>query len=55
MMAGETQHDRAVIVVAPEEPPVLTASSALVLLGILVELTTVELLDDPSDGDRDGC
>jgi hypothetical protein len=55
MMAGETQADRAVAVAVPKEPPVLTASSARVLLGILVELTTVELLDDPSDGDRDDC
>ena len=55
MTAGETQDDRAVAVVIPEELPVLTSSSACMLLGILVELTTVELLDDPSDGDRDDC
>jgi hypothetical protein len=54
MTADEGLDDRVVAVVVPEHGPVLTKSSAQVLLGILVELTTVELLDDPSDGDRDG-
>jgi hypothetical protein len=54
-MAAESRDDRAVTVVVPDELPVLTTSSARVLLGILVELTTVELLDNPSDGDRDDC
>jgi hypothetical protein len=52
MTAGETPDDCAVVVVMPKELPALTTSSARALLGILVELATVELLDEPSDGDR---
>jgi hypothetical protein len=53
MTAEERRDEHAVVVLVPEELPVLTKSSARVLLGILVELTTVELLDQPPGGDRD--
>jgi hypothetical protein len=36
----------------PSERPVLTPRAAQVLLGILVELTTVESLDGPEGGVR---
>jgi hypothetical protein len=39
-----------VLVVVPDELPVLTPGAARVLLGILVELTTVEVLDGPVEG-----
>ena len=41
-----------VIVRVPDEPPILTRGAARVLLGILVELTTVEPLDGPAEGVR---
>lgn len=34
----------------PDELPTLTPGAARVLLGILVELTTVEVLDGPVEG-----
>lgn len=38
----------------PEELPVLNAATSRILLAILVELTTVEVLDGPpGGGDRD--
>lgn len=38
----------------PDELPVLTRSSYRILLDILIELTTVEVLDGPPEGGRDG-
>lgn len=47
------ESDLCVTVVVPADPPLLNQSSARALLGILVELTTVEILDGPADGDHE--
>lgn len=39
----------------PAELPVLTRQTARILLGILVELTTVEVLDGRTTGSLDDC
>ena len=41
-----------ILVHLPGGPPVLTRDAAKALLGILVELTTVETLDGPAEGAR---
>lgn len=50
-----SDHDPdAITVRLPAELPVLTRQTARILLGILVELTEVEVLDSRAEGDRDG-
>jgi hypothetical protein len=39
-----------IIVHLPEGPPVLNQEASRILLAILVELTTVEVLDGPPEG-----
>jgi hypothetical protein len=42
-----TRNEESIIVRVPAEPPALTAGVARVLLSILVELTRIEILDEP--------
>lgn len=49
-MRGKRSDEEAVTVILPDDPPVLTPRLARALLGILVDLTTVEVLDEPSEG-----
>ncbi len=46
-----TTADDAVTVHAPAEVPALTRGASRILLAILVELTTVEILDGPPEGE----
>jgi hypothetical protein len=45
------REDESIIVRVPDEPPALTVGVARVLLSILVELTRIEILDEPSRSD----
>lgn len=47
--------NESIVVHVPEEPPGLTSRAARTLLGILVELNTVVLLDEPPEGARRDC
>jgi hypothetical protein len=42
--------DGKIVVHLPSEPPVLNEETSRILLAILVELTTVEVLDGPPEG-----
>jgi hypothetical protein len=42
--------DDKIVVHLPDELPVLNREASQVLLAILIELTTVEVLDGPSEG-----
>ncbi len=50
-----TDSGDAVIVHVPDGIPELNPCTSGVLLGILVELTTVEILDGPPEGSRNDC
>jgi len=54
MTAGDLEPD-GVTVRLPAELPVLTRQTARILLDILVELTTVEVLDGHTTRSRDDC
>lgn len=54
--AGEGgRRDDSPIVYSPSQLPDLSVGASRALLAILVELTTVEILDGPSEGVHDGC
>lgn len=50
-----TAADREVIVVLPDGLPRLTCDVSRTLLAVLVDLTTVELLDEPPEGEPRDC
>jgi hypothetical protein len=54
-MRGDRSDEEVVTVRVPDDPPVLTPRLARALLGILVELTTVPVLDGPTEGVSDEC
>jgi hypothetical protein len=54
MTTGHLDED-SITVHVPPEPPMLTRTVSRVLLGILVELTDVEILDQPQGGAGSDC
>ena len=52
MSAGDLDTD-CITVRVPAELPVLTTRASCILLGILVELTEVEILDKPLERDSE--
>lgn len=47
--------EEGITVYLPDELPVLTPQVSCILLGILVELTEIEVLDGPPEGVSDDC
>jgi hypothetical protein len=54
MTSADVDRDR-VTVRLPAEVPVLSRAASRILLAILVELTEVEVLDGPVEGDGYDC
>lgn len=54
-MTGERGSEKAVVVHVPDHLPPLSPRACRTLLGILVELTTVEILDGPPEGVNHDC
>lgn len=52
-MKGDQPNEEVVRVVVPDDPPEVTPGVARVLFEILVELTTVPVLNGPLEGDSD--
>lgn len=54
-MTGDNTNDNEITIRVPTELPVLTEPVSRILLAILVELTTVEILDGPSERKPRDC
>ena len=54
-MKAHDKDGESITVRVPDELPVLNRRSARILLGILVELTEVEVLDGPQERGPDDC
>ncbi|MEU3275417.1 hypothetical protein ABZ639_31585 [Saccharomonospora sp. NPDC006951] len=48
-MSSPERGEREIKVHVPADLPALNASTCRILLGILVKLTTIEILDDPRE------